>query len=290
MELHQISKHCYYSDSVKKGDQPIMGLIAGPCETLAVDCGNGPGRSLWLLHQAKKLDLPPVRYAVLTHWHWDHVMGGRAMQETDVTLLATQGTARQLEVMSGWQWSNEAIAARVADGLEIPFCQEAILEEYPREPRSLDSPLPDITINGDGACVHLDDVTVQLIPCPCDHSMDGMLVRVPEDGVVFVGDSLYLNMYQSPWHYTGEKLLPLLDTLEGMEADWYLPAHHDKPMTGAELRSFAARQRELCRLVGEDVTLQGAARRYAAAFGQEPDAEAVEELMAFVRGNIVQGR
>lgn len=143
MELHQISKHCYYSDPVKKVDQPVMALIAGPCETLAVDCGNGPGRSLWLLQQAKKLGLPPVRYAVLTHWHWDHVMGGRAMQETGVTLLATQGTARQ---------------------------------------------------------------------------------------------------------------------------------------------------RELCRLVGEDVTLQGPARRYAAAFGQEPDAEAVEELMAFVRGNIVQGR
>lgn len=69
MELHRLTRHCYYSDPIQEGDQPVMGLIAGACETLAVDTGNGPGRGLWLLQQAEKLGLPPVRWVVLTHWH-----------------------------------------------------------------------------------------------------------------------------------------------------------------------------------------------------------------------------
>ena len=81
--------------------------------------------------------------------------------------------------------------------------------------------------------------------------MDGMLVHIPEDRAVFLGDSSYLNMYVSPWHYTAEKLLPLLDTLEGLAADWYLPAHHDKMLDGPAFREFAAWQRLLCRLAGE---------------------------------------
>ena len=117
MELHRLTRHCYYSDPIQEGDQPVMGLIAGACETLAVDTGNGPGRGLWLLQQAEKLGLPPVRWVVLTHWHWDHIMGGRAMQEAGVSLLCTQGTRRQLEVLSEYKWDNASLAQRVAEGL-----------------------------------------------------------------------------------------------------------------------------------------------------------------------------
>lgn len=289
MELRQISPHCYFSDPIAEGDQPVMGLVAGACETLAVDCGNGPHRSLWLLREVERLGLPPVRWAVLTHWHWDHIMGGRAIQEAGASLLCSKGTAGMLEVMKDWDWSADAVAARVAEGLEIPFCQEAMAVEYPENRTPLESPLPDMALDG-GAVIDLEGVTAELVPMPGDHSADGLVVWVPEDGVVFLGDSIYLNMYVSPWHYTGEKLLPLLDALEGMEAKWYITAHQGEPMTGEKFRAFAARQRELCRLVGTDMTAERAVRRYAEVFGAAPGPEDLEELMAFVRGNIVRGR
>ena len=34
------------------------------------------------------------------------------------------------------------------EGLEIPFCQKGIREEYPNEPLALDPPLADMTIQG----------------------------------------------------------------------------------------------------------------------------------------------
>lgn len=289
MELHQLTKHCYYSDPVHEGDRPALGLIAGVDATLAVDTGNGPGHAHWLLGQAAKLGLPPVRWAVLTHWHWDHVMGGRAMQEAGVSLLCTRGTRRQLLALSGYQWTNEAIAQRVASGLEIPFCQEGILGEYPDEPRPLDPPLPDMVLEGP-ATIDLEGVTVRLMPQPSDHSPDGLLVHCPEDKVVYLGDSTSPNMYISPWHYTQERFMPFLDALSDLEADFYLHAHIPQPMTGAEFREFCHDQRRYCRLVGEDVTLEGPVSRFTDQLGREPTEEEREGLNAFVMGNIVKGR
>ena len=184
---------------------------------------------------------------------------------------------------------NASLAQRVAEGLEIPFCQEAIQVEYPNEPRSLDPPLPDIALEGP-LSIDLEGVTVRLFPQPCDHSMDGLLVHCPEDKVVFLGDSLYLNMYQSPWHYTQEKLFPLLDTLEGLKADWYLPAHHDKPMTGEAFLEFSQEQRRYSQAAGRDVTMKAALERLREKLGQEPGEEEQEGLRAFILGNIVKER
>lgn len=289
MKLHQLTHHCYYSDPVAAGDRPSLGLIAGADATLAVDTGNGPGHGLWLIDQAKKLGLPPVRWVALSHWHWDHVMGGRAMQEAGVTLICTRGTQRQLMALSDCKWSNEAIQQRVACGLEIPFCQEGILAEYPEEPRPLDPPLPDLVLEGP-ATIDLEGVTVRLLPQPSDHSPDGLLVHCPEDKVVYLGDSTSPNMYVGPWHYTEEFFLPYLDFLAGLEADYYLHAHAPEPMSGAGFLAFCQEQKNYCRLVGEDVTLDGPVARFVSQMGREPDQEEREGLMAFVMGNIMKGR
>ena len=56
MELHRLTQHVYYSDSVSCGDRPVLGLVAGREATLAVDCGNSPAHAAWLLEMptAKK--------------------------------------------------------------------------------------------------------------------------------------------------------------------------------------------------------------------------------------------
>ena len=291
MELHQLTQHCYWSDPVHHGDRPSLGLIAGAESTLAVDTGNGPGHAHWLLGQAEKLGLPPVRWAVLTHWHWDHIMGARAMQERDISLICTRGTQRQLRLLTEYQWDDQSLDRRVEEGIEIPFCRDAIRVEYPDQPRPLDPPLPDMVIEGPAA-IDLEGVTVRLLPHPSDYSMDGLLVQCTEDRVVFLGDSLYYNMYTSPWHYTPEKLMPLLVTLQGRlrGTEWYLQAHHDKPMSQDEFGEFCTHLRTCCRLAEDELSLSGPAARFAAEFGRQPNPQETEDLLAFVRGNIVKER
>lgn len=289
MEMHKLTPHCWYTDPVAVGDRPSLGLITGKNATLAVDSGNGMGHGLWLLWQTETLGLPPVRWAALTHWHWDHVMGGRAVQEAGGTLLCTKGTYRQLLALSEYEWTDEAIAQRVECGLEIPFCQKGILEEYPGEPRFLEPPVPDMVLEGP-ATIDLGGVTVRLLPLASDHSPDGLVVHCPEDKVVYLGDSTSPNMYIAPWHYTPERLLPYLDALEGLEADYYLHSHTPEPMTRPVFRDFCQKKRDLCRLVGEDVTARGPIARFISETGREPSQEEREELMEFVMGNVMKGR
>lgn len=289
MELHRLTEHCYWSDPVAYGDRPILGLIAGVEATLAVDTGNGPGHGLWLLREAQRLGLPPVRWAALTHWHWDHVMGGRAMQEAGVSLLCTKGTEEQLRVLCQYKWTDEAIARRVADGLEIPFCQKGIREEYPDEPRPLDPPLPDLTIEGP-VTIDLEGVTVRLLPQPSDHSPDGLLVHCPEDRVVFSGDSLSPNMYVAPWHYTRELFMPFLDALYGLGADWYFHSHMEGPLTRERFQQLFRDHRRFSWAAGEDVTMEAPLARLAEKLGREPSEEEEEDLSRHVYGNLMRGR
>ena len=289
MELHQLTQHCYWSDPVAYGDRPSLGLIAGVDATLAVDTGNGPGHALWLLREAERLGLPPVRWAALTHWHWDHIMGGRAMQEAGVSLICTRRTGRQLRVLSQYQWTHEAIARRVEEGLEIPFCQKGIREEYPNEPLALDPPLADMTIQGQ-AVIDLEGATACLIPLASDNSPDGLLIHCPEDKVVFSGDSLSPNMYSAPWHYTRRKLLYFLSVMEGLKADWYFHSHMQGPLTGEQLRELCDRHRLYSRAAGEDVTLEGPLARLAEKLGREPGQEEKADLLRHVYGNLMEDR
>lgn len=289
MEMRKLTSHCWYTDPVAVGDRPSLGLIAGEKATLAVDTGNGMGHGLWMLWQAEKLGLPPVRWAALTHWHWDHVMGGRAVQDAGGTLLCTRGTYRQLLTLSEYDWTDDAIAQRVASGLEIPFCQNGIREEYPVEPRFLEPPIPDMVLEG-SASIDLGGVTVRLLPMASDHSPDGLVVHCPEDKVVYLGDSTSPNMYIGPYHYTAERFLPYLDALEALSADYYLHSHTPEPLTSVTFGAFCREQRNFSRLVGEDVTLGGVIARFIAETGRDPSQEEREGLTHFVMGNIMKGR
>lgn len=289
MELHRLTRHCYWSDPVSYGDRPGLGLIAGAEAALAVDTGNGPGHGLWLLREAQRLGLPPVRWAALTHWHWDHVMGGRAMQEAGVSLICTRGTGEQLRVLSEYRWTHEAIARRVEEGLEIPFCQKGIREEYPDEPLALDPPLPDLEIQGP-VTIDLEGAAVRLLPQPSDHSPDGLLVHCPEDRVVFSGDSLSPNMYVAPWHYTRERSMPFLEAMRGLEADWYFHSHMPAPLTGEQFRELYRKHRLYCCAAGADMTLGAPLARLGEKLGREPDEEEKEDLLRYVYGNLMRGR
>lgn len=289
MEFRPLTRHVYYSDCDTFGDRPVLGLVAGEDATLAVDCGNSPAHAAWLLDQAQALGLSTPAWAAITHWHWDHVMGGPTLQEAGASIICGRATAGQLRALEGLEWTTQAMEARVADGLEIPFCRDTIREEYPREDRRLVPPRPQLVLDGP-AELDLGGVTVRFLPHPSDHSMDSILIHIPEDRVVFLGDSIYLNMYVSPWHYTREKLLPLLDTLEELDADWYLPAHHDKMLDRKAFLEFSAWQRLLCRLAGDETTILDAAGRLAEELGRQPTPQEREELMAFIRGNLVKTR
>lgn len=277
--LHALTPRIYYSDFVERGDRPALGLIRGEDACLVVDGGNSRAHAQAFLSSLPQ-DLPPLRWLAVTHWHWDHVFGAAAM---GLPLICRRATARKLRWMSGLSWTDEAIARRVEKGTEIPFCQEHIAIEFPDSSRLIEVPRAQLLLDGP-ASLDLGGLEAFLLPVEADHTDDCMVVHVPGEGVVFLGDGIYQRMLEEPWSYSREKILPLIDRLLALEAQWYIPAHG--PVWSRV--GFEGFGRFLTAMAGASGSLTdptAAEEAFRKGRGREPRAEEREYLHAFAAGN-----
>jgi glyoxylase-like metal-dependent hydrolase (beta-lactamase superfamily II) len=240
----QITPHIWWLSPNSETDRPTLGTIVGSHGTLLVDTGNSPTHARHLIQEIEHRGIGLPTFVLLTHWHWDHIFGASEFQ---ATTLASCETKRIVSEMAGWEWSDSALDARVAQGIEIAFCRDNIIKELP-EPRQLTLRPPDIGFT-DLIELNLGDITCEIIHVGGDHAPDSSIVYVPQDKIVFLGDCLYLDIYATPNRYTTAKLFPLIEALLALDADIYFEGHNPNPTTRAELVELT----NLLRAIGEAV-------------------------------------
>jgi glyoxylase-like metal-dependent hydrolase (beta-lactamase superfamily II) len=184
------------------------------------------------------LNAPPVRYAVLTHWHWDHVFGTSAFNAPAVGQRETYLRVAHLATLD---WSDIALESRLASGQEIAFVSDHLKQEMTPSERGKVNIIPPEIIFDDTLELNPGGITCRVIHVGGDHSSDSSVVHVPSEGVVFLGDCLYSGFSRSGTFYTAEKLFPLLDKLLALQADYYYYAHSVSPMTRVEFFSEASK-------------------------------------------------
>jgi glyoxylase-like metal-dependent hydrolase (beta-lactamase superfamily II) len=235
--LHQVSPHVWWFTPETRRDRPSLGVVVGARETLLLDVGASP-RHLGELMAA--LDGAGVRRparAVLTHWHWDHVFGIGAFAGP---VIAHRETAARLARMRTWDFSDAGLPALLADGREIPFtCEHMRLELSDAERCALVLRVPDVIIDV-GLQIDIGGVACELRHVGGDHAPDAVVVHVPEDRLLFLGDCLCDDCYFTPPRLTREKLLPLIAQLEGFAAEIHLHGHGPAPIARAELQRWIA--------------------------------------------------
>lgn len=219
--IHKIGKSFWYITPVSLTDRPILGMVVGSKKTLMIDAGNSEEHMLYFLNELQKRGVPNPDLVVLTHWHWDHIFGLSALPDT--VSIASKETEREMEKLIPFSWSDEAIDARVNEGVEIEFCAKAIKEEYTNH-RNIKITLPDITIEK-RAEINLGDVTCIVQQVGGDHAADSVIVYIKEEKILFLGDCIYPRMYAEKVHYTISEALRLLDVLETFDAETFIPSH-----------------------------------------------------------------
>jgi len=196
-------------------------MVVGSKKTLMIDAGNSEEHMHYFLNELQKRGVPNPDLVVLTHWHWDHIFGLSALPDT--VSIASKETEREMEKLIPFSWSDEAIDARVNEGVEIEFCAKAIKEEYTNH-RNIKITLPDITIEK-RAEINLGDVTCIVQQVGGDHAADSVIVYIKEEKILFLGDCIYPRMYAEKVHYTISETLRLLDVLETFDAETFIPSH-----------------------------------------------------------------
>ena len=219
-QFKQLTNRIWYQTPVSETDRPIVAVITGDERSLVIDAGNSSQHAALFLDEVEKHGLRRPDLVVLTHWHWDHIFG---MKQMAVPTIATNRTVEEMQKIVDYEWSDEALEERIHQGIEIPFCADAIKLEFGKD-RDIEVILPTIRFTGELE-INLGGVTCLLRQVENDHSPGSALVYIPEERVLFLGDAMYADIFSAEWNYTVNQMTRLLDTIGEYEADYYVWSH-----------------------------------------------------------------
>ncbi|MFC5603800.1 MBL fold metallo-hydrolase [Sporosarcina koreensis] len=278
-KLTKISDRLYYLPPVQVTDRPILGAVIGEEKTILIDAGNSSQHAKLFVQQLEEVGIQPGLLA-LTHWHWDHVFG---MKEISLPSISFKETYEKIKEMQPLSWEDEDLDQRVEEGTEIPFCADAIKEEFGND-RDIQVRLPTIVFEN-RLTIHLGGVTCEIEHVGGDHSSDSCVIFIPEEKALFVGDCLYANLYAEKWNYTVEKTLKLIQQLEKYDADIFFLSHHPAPLTKDAFNSFLQLLKNAALLTQKHAGDENAVRQEMASLLQRDlNEEETETIGFFING------
>jgi len=220
MPLEQLTANVYYLPHDNVHTRPALGYVAGREGALMVDAGNAPEQVELYFSALEEAGLARPRHVVLTHWHWDHSYG---MHAVPATRYASALTNRQLIKMGGWDWSHEAMRRRLRDREDVVYTHMSLKQIYPD--RSLIRVVPaDVTFE-DEYELDLGGQPVRFLRIENNHSCDSVVVLVPKEGVIFLGDTYSLDFYSPRPCFHPEKLIGYKAALEALPFDVAVLGH-----------------------------------------------------------------
>jgi glyoxylase-like metal-dependent hydrolase (beta-lactamase superfamily II) len=242
--LQQAGPRVWWSLPDPTTDRPVLGAVAGSDATLMVDAGNSPAHARAFLDALRERGLPPVRYLVYTHWHWDHVWGAsEVLRQHAPVLIAHEITAARVREQAQMAWNDASLDDRVSRGPEVAFCRDHMRAEMPSRDGLVI--LPPTVIFRDSLEIDLGGARCLLRHVGGDHAPDSTLIHVPEDEVLFAGDAMYPSLYSQVPHYRRDGFLDLLDRVLGHGAELHLLSHDADPVPREQALAFAG----ICRRV-----------------------------------------
>lgn len=234
--VEKISQHVYWMAPDGRTDRPSLAAVVGQRGTLMLDAANSPAHMELFLEGLAAHDVPPPKYMALTHWHWDHHFGAAALP--DALLFAHRLTAAEMSLQVHYRWDKEALDARVASGVEIAFCRDMFLEEFtPAQRKRLQLRTPDVVFDH-ALTFDLGDVRVELEHVGGDHAADSVVMSIPQDRVLFLGDCLYPAIYAPERYYQPNRLFDLLSKVSAFDAEHYIEGHNDTVTAASDMQTI----------------------------------------------------
>ena len=225
-ELHRLSDRIWYMDPTVETDRPELGYVRGDRFSVMVDAGNSPAHAALFYEKLRENGLPLPSFCLITHWHWDHTFGIAGLE---IPSVCSRRTAEYLREAAGWSFAPGGEGRNMYDG-------EPCLQAEYAEPEEIRVRVPELTFD-DRISFDLGGVTVEMLFVGGPHSDDSSLIFIPEEKVLFAGDSSSGNFSLPKIAYVPELLDEHERILRSIPFETYLHAHRPV-MTREETFAF----------------------------------------------------
>lgn len=278
--LNKISNRVFYMTHNNNTDRPVIGLVCGDKFSLIIDAGNSPNHAKEFLAETATMDISPLKYLAITHWHWDHVFGISTMK---IPTIAHSETKKKIDEMKELSWDDCSLDERVKTGQEIEFCRDMMKLEMPNR---------DELIIGDIDIAFKDCVEIDLGGVQCvienvggDHSIDSSIIYVAEEKVMFLGDCIGEDIYSGPRSYSKGKLFPMIEKIRKYDAECYIMSH-GSPISKKDMDIIFEELTYAGNFVGDDIIVEQVIKRFINTHERKPNDQETSDINSFVHGNI----
>lgn len=233
LTLKQLTEHIWLlpHDPDENAVQSSIGVVATQYESVLIDAGNGPRLARKLKTELSRNNLPPVSRIIYTHHHWDHIYGAC---EFDVPVTAHVICRAIIEEESRKPWGLEFLREEIKR-------EPKLTESYQARAKSIEDweafriVVPEDVFEA-GKAIDLDRLSIELVHVGGEHAKDSIIVKIPQDRVMFIGDCYY----PPPAHLRKPDSAPSLDMLRRLQNDAYdlYVEGHGNPITRTELFQF----------------------------------------------------
>lgn len=235
MELVQLTDRISYLPHQPERERPLLAYIRGDRYCLAIDAGYS-SRHVGLFYSAlSAAGLREPDFTVLTHWHCDHSYGLHAVSGCTIACALTNAKLREHRLKSSDPSYREYIGRAMGEdnfyqeyGAGVPIIVEPASIEF-----------------SDSLTLDLGGVTAEFTRIESAHSADSVLIYIPEQKTLFLGDTVYGD-FRTAWAAERQKYENLLDIIEKSDCD-YCVCSHMRPGNKPEIIRYLNRRLEQSR-------------------------------------------
>lgn len=271
--LEKITERIYFMEHTEETDRPALGLIIGDNYSLVVDAGASPRHAKEFQAEIEAMKVPPVKYLVLTHYHWDHVLG---LSEWNMATIAHIATEEQVDRYRNMKYDDASLEQAKSKGIYSEFSIGCIKKEI--EDREHFTVGKIDAFYNDCMKIDLGGTTCILRHIESPHTNDTTILYVPEEKTMFLGDCIYGGTKDGIYYYDPEKLSHMIDAIEQYEADYYLCAH-ETLCSREEIVSFWQQLQRSHELAMNCPSLKEALAQYRQKYGEEPS----EDIETYIK-------
>jgi glyoxylase-like metal-dependent hydrolase (beta-lactamase superfamily II) len=277
--FEKVADGVYYATGAGGGNSPV---IIGSRDALVVDTNTTPAGARAFLDDLKLITDKPVRYAVNSHYHYDHTDGNQVFRQIGADVI---GHAFVKYAMENYDILHREpyMTSQVVNGQRrIDTAKQRLAEEKdPQKRAALTAQLaaaeknwtdlqeikvtpPNVTYT-DKKVIDLGGREVQLLFLGRGHTNGDTFVYLPKEKIVCTGD-----MLESGPSYMGDGQFPewiaALEKLKALDTELVLPGH-GAPFKDAKAHStaFQGYLRDIVRQVGDfrtqGITAEAAAQK-----------------------------